>query len=121
MPDMPTEPTVLGAGSFVEIDAIHRGEGQATVYRLEDGRQLLRLEDFRVTNGPDLHVILSRAEAPRTHEEVGDYVDLGSLKGNVGEQNYDIPPDVDLTEYHSIVIYCVPFHVVFSTATLEAM
>jgi len=122
MPDMPTAPTVLAVGSFIEIDAVHRGEGEATLYQLEDGRQLLRLENFRVTNGPDLHVILSRAEAPISHEDVGDdYVDLGSLKGNVGEQNYDIPAGLDLSEYRSVVIYCVPFHVVFSTATLEQM
>ncbi len=48
-----------------------------------------------------------------------DMIDLGSLKGNVGDQNYEIPADVDLSEYQSIVIYCQPFHVVFSIATLN--
>ena len=47
---------------------------------------------------------------------VANEIHLGALKGNVGNQNYDIPADVDLSEYRSVVIYCVPFHVVFSTA-----
>ena len=48
-----------------------------------------------------------------------DYVHLGALKGNIGNQNYEIPAEVDLSEYKSVVIYCVPFHVVFATATLS--
>ncbi|MEM7336152.1 MAG: DM13 domain-containing protein, partial [Chloroflexota bacterium] len=57
---------------------------------------------------------------PLTRDEVGtDYIDLGSLKGNMGNQNYEIPADVDLSQFQSIVIYCQPFHVVFSTATLN--
>jgi hypothetical protein len=117
---MPTmnAPAVLTTGSFVTIDAIHGAQGSATIYEA-DGLRILRFEDFRATNGPDLHVILSRADAPRSHDELGeDYVDLGMLKGNVGNQNYEIPTDLDLSVYRSVVIYCVPFQVVFSTATL---
>lgn len=118
--DMPAEePTVLSSGTFNEIDVVHRGEGSATIYELPDGSNVLRLEDFRVTNGPQLHVLLSPAADPRNSAEVGDYVDLGELRGNVGNQNYDIPADVDLSEYESVVIYCLPFRVVFSVATLS--
>ena len=85
------------------------------------GSMSLRLDDFRVTNGPDLHVLLS-TEAPDTlFGSVGEAVDLGSLKGNVGSQNYDIPADVNIEDYASIVIYCQPFQVVFSTAALSTM
>lgn len=112
--------TVLASGSFIDIDDFHGGSGTATVYELADGSQILRFENFEVTNGPDLYVYLSGSPDPRASNEVMDtgYVDLGSLKGNVGDQNYDIPPGTDLSQYQSVVIYCVPFHVVFSTATL---
>lgn len=109
----------LVVGQFNQIDALHGGEGSATVYQLEDGALVLRLENFTVTNGPDLHVVLSRRPDPRSHAELGDYVDLGMLKGNVGDQNYDLPPGFDITPYQSVVIYCEPFEVVFSVATFS--
>jgi hypothetical protein len=93
----------------------------ATIYEGPDGSRVLRLEDFRVTNGPDLHVILVNASDPQSRDDVtsAGYVDLGSLKGNVGNQNYVIPNDVEIPENGSIVIYCQPFHVVFSVASLQ--
>ncbi len=116
-PDMPDEPTVLVMGSFIDIDPIHGAEGSATIYELPDGDRVLRFEDFRSKNGPDLHVYLSTEAPTSTFAGLGaDEIHLGALKGNVGNQNYDIPADVDLSDYRSVVIYCVPFHVVFSTA-----
>lgn len=113
------EPTAILQGQFQDADSFHQGAGAATVYELPDGARVLRFEEFSVTNGPDLHVILSRHPDPAGQDDIGpDYIDLGSLKGNLGNQNYDIPTDVDLSEYQSIVIYCKPFHVVFSVATL---
>jgi hypothetical protein len=114
-----TDPATLARGSFITLDVIHSGEGVATVYQLLDETRLLRLEDFRVTNGPDLHVILTKNPDPRDAATVGsDYIDLGQLKGNVGSQNYDIPVSVDLNEYQAVVIYCVQYRVVFTVATL---
>jgi hypothetical protein len=99
-------------------DSFHQGSGQATIYQLPEGGHVLRFEEFDVTNGPDLHVILVKNPSPVSSADVGDdYIDLGSLKGNIGNQNYDIPAGVDLSQYQSVVIYCVPFHVVFATAT----
>lgn len=115
------EPMVVLEGTFSFIDSVHNGEGSATIYELPESRRVLRFENFQVTNGPQLHVILSPEEPTSILDGVGDYVDLGALKGNIGNQNYEIPDDVDLSLYKSIVIYCVPFRVVFSAATLEPM
>ena len=71
-----------------------------------------------MTNGPYLHVLLVQNPSPTGRADLGEYVDLGSLKGNVGSQNYDIPEGIDVAQFESIVIYCKPFHVVFSVAEL---
>ncbi len=118
MPQM-TDPSIFADGTFTAIDAVHAGSGTATLYQLPDNSRVLRFENFRVTNGPDLHVIMTRNPDPRDASQVGaDYIDLGSLKGNVGNQNYSVPSEVDLSQYLGVVIYCVPFQVVFSTAAL---
>ena len=73
------------------------------------------------TNGPDLRVVLSPHQSPDSRGDVKlpGYVDLGKLKGNKGDQNYNIPDDVDIDAQGSVVIYCEPFAVVFSVATLR--
>ena len=109
------------SGEFTRLDAIHWAEGTATIYELPNHSKILRFEDFRAANGPELHVVLSAGEEPRSREEVergGLNLDLGLLKGNIGSQNYEIPPEIDLSLYNSIVIYCQPYHVVFSTASI---
>jgi hypothetical protein len=121
MPDnMPTEPIVLKSGSFITIDPVHGAEGSATVYDLPEGNRVLRFEDFKSTNGPELHVILSKEVPTGTFSGIGeDSIDLGLLKGNIGNQNYDIPADINLDDYKSVVIYCAPFKVVFSSAEVS--
>ena len=108
----------LSEGRFRDADDFHMGSGTATVYELDDGSRVLRLEDFEVTNGPDLHVLLVPNGDPQSRDDVVGYFDLGSLKGNIGDQNYEIPADLDLSQFGSVVIYCVPFHVLFSVASL---
>jgi hypothetical protein len=111
----------LKDGQFKDANSFHKGSGQATIYSTPDGGHLLRLEELSVTNGPALHVFLSPHEDPDSSGEVktAGYVDLGKLKGNRGNQNYPIPADVDITAINSVVIYCKPFSVVFSVATLQ--
>ena len=111
----------LAMGSFKDADAFHRGSGTATIYRTPDGSEVLRLEDLNVTNGPALHVVLSTHPDPERSQQVKQegFVDLGDLKGNRGNQNYPIPAGVDTSIHKSVVIYCYPFAVVFSVATLE--
>ncbi len=111
----------IKTGAFRDADSFHKGSGRATIYRLEDGSQVLRLEDFRVTNGPDLRVLLAVHPDPASRDELTSrgYVELAKLKGNVGNQNYEIPESVDVSAQMSVVIYCRPFHVIFSVAPLE--
>jgi len=109
----PSGPVALLTGEFEDADSSHQGSGTATLYELEDGSQLLRLEDFEVTNGPDLHVVL----VPHDGSMDGS-LNLGSLKGNIGDQNYEIPADVDISDFGSVWIYCVAFSVNFATASL---
>ena len=119
--DAQLEVMALKDGDFKDADAFHKGSGQATIYSTPDGGYLLRLEELSVTNGPALHVFLSPHEDPDRADEVKTpgYADLGKLKGNRGNQNYPIPADVDINAIKSVVIYCKPFSVVFSVATLH--
>jgi len=121
-PPAAAEPVVLKSGEFQDIDGFHKGTGGATIYLGPDGSLLLRFEDFKVTNGPELHVVLSPYGGP---EEVGGrlmsagWIDLGKLKGNIGNQNYVIRDDVDIGIHNSVTIWCKPFNVIFSVAVLE--
>ena len=111
---------VVKSGQFRDGDSFHKGEGKATIYKLADGGHVLRFEDFKVTNGPDLRVLLVKNTNPQGRGDLdAGYEELGKLKGNIGNQNYTIPGSIDADGYGSIVIYCKPFHVVFSVAPLN--
>ena len=116
---MPDEdgPSVLRSGTFVDRD--HPTSGTAKVIELEDGSLILRLEDFATDNGPALQVYLSTAPTDAGHGDFDDdFVHLGALKGNIGNQNYDIPAGTDLDTYTTVVIWCDPFNVAFGAAAL---
>jgi hypothetical protein len=100
--------------------AAHETKGEASIYQLADGKRVLRLTGFETSNGPDVHVLLGKAADASDNDTVKNagYVDLGSLKGNIGDQNYEIPADVDAKEYNSVTIWCNRFSVNFGTAPL---
>ena len=112
-----TSAVSLFTGTFRDKDRVCRGSDRATIYQLEDETNVLRLEDLDVTNGPDLHVLLMVDSEGRDKSQ--GYIDLGKLKGNIGNQNYPIPDDLVFSDYHTVMTYYQPFHVVFSTAPLE--
>jgi hypothetical protein len=115
----PPEPEVvaLRSGTFASRNR-YSVTGTATVYDI-DGSRVLRLEGFESTNGPDLFVYLTSADAADGDADLGaDFVDLGVLKGNVGNQNYDIPVDVELDRYDTAVIWCRRFSTGFGAADL---
>jgi Electron transfer DM13 len=110
---MPNAPNVPRTGSFVGVgDGIHNAEGIAKVIPLQDGSSILRLENLHVTNGPDLYVYLSPDKI------ASDFVNIGKLKANNGNQNYGIPADTDLSRYDTVLIWCRPFSVLFGSADL---
>ncbi len=119
-PAMPVDqPEVLTLVEGGFVDRSHPTEGRAVV--LTDGteQRFLRFEDFRTDNGPDLDVWLSAAPPDAPLDELAaDFVELGPLKGNVGDQNYEIPPDLDLDRYTTVVIWCTRFGVAFGAAGL---
>lgn len=112
--------TVLTSGSFIEIDPLHWGEGTATIYQLPDQQRVLRFQDYASARGGDVAVYLSRDPEPRTTVEVGvDFLDLGRLKGNIGNQNYNLPATLDLSGYRSVVVFCRQFNAVITVANLR--
>jgi Electron transfer DM13 len=113
----PPGPRNLASGDFRSVE--HATSGQARVVELADGRRILRFEDFSTSNGPDVRVYLSAAPATSDGDRFDDrYVELGDLKGNVGNQNYTIPPAVNLDRYPTAVVWCKRFSVAFGAAPL---
>ena len=116
-----SEPEALYTGRLE--GKVHQTSGRATIYKTADGKEYLRLSDFTTSNGPDVHVLLVRTEDKGLEQEIVkgdlDNVELGTLKGNQGDQNYDLPASVDLNKYQAVAIYCERFHAIFGVARLE--
>lgn len=114
------ESVVLSTGAFHGV--AHETKGTATIYQLADGKKMLRFTGFRTSNGPDVQVYLVAAPDARDNEAVtrAGFITLGALKGNIGDQNYDLPADVDLTKYRSVSVWCRRFSVNFGAAPLAA-
>ena len=114
-----TRPTSLLSGEFMSRSR-YSVRGAAAVYELSDGRRVLRLERFATTNGPDLRVYLSAATSGDSDDDIAEtLLDLGPLKGNRGNQNYEIPAGTELADYGSAVIWCRRFAVGFGVADLS--
>ena len=116
---MPVAPQIVTLVSGEFISRSHETSGRVLVLNDGSEQRFLRFEDFRTDNGPDVNVWLSSAppDAP-ARDFLDDWVDLGDIKGNVGAQNYEIPPSVDLDRYSTVLIWCVRFSVAFGAAGL---
>ncbi len=113
----------LSAGTFISHE--HATSGAVSVIEQPDGSRLLAITDLDTTTGPDVHVWLSAADVVEGREGWytaggADFVDLGPIKGNQGDQLYDIPPDVDLSRYVAVDLWCVQFGVSFGAAQLRS-
>jgi len=102
---------------------VHATSGRATVYQEAEGKLVLRLTNFKTSNGPDVHVILvatkDAADDANFLKDNTEKVELGKLKGNEGAQNYEIPAGTDLTKFRTVSIYCERFNANFGAAPLE--
>jgi outer membrane protease len=115
------QPVKLAAGTFHGV--AHETKGVATVYQLPDGRKTIRLTEFQTSNGPDVQVYLVAAADASDNATItsAGFISLGAMKGNIGDQNYDLPSDVDLNKYRAVTIWCRRFGVNFATAPLRGL
>lgn len=91
--------------------------GRTTIYEFPDSRKLLWVEDFRVTNGPNLRIVLAQSPTPLTVADLGrDFIDLGLLQGTVGNQAYEIPREISLSNYRSVVIFSPTYGLIYGVA-----
>src|SRR5882672_8925732 len=113
-----TQQITLASGNFHSV--AHETKGVATIYQLPDGKRTLRLTQFQTSNGPDVQVYLVAANDAGDNVTVtrAGFLQLGALKGNIGDQNYDVASDVDLSKYRAVTIWCRRFGVNFATAPL---
>ncbi|RWR21000.1 electron transporter [Microbacterium enclense] len=120
-PEPPAGPVDLLTGSLISHE--HETSGQVRVIENPDGSRQLALVGLQTTNGPDVHVWLSAGPVVEGRDgwftAAGyDHIDLGPIKGNLGDQLYDIPADADLSVFRSVDLWCVQFGVSFGAAAL---
>ena len=112
-------PQPLVSGQFYSI--LHPTAGTATIYRMGDGTRMLRFTGFSTSNGPDVHVYMVASDDAKdiaTVKQAG-FIDLGVIKGNIGDQNYRLGDDLDLAKYRAVSIWCKRFSVNFGAAALR--
>ena len=113
----------LEAGTF--HGKVHKTSGRATIYKQADGRMVLRLTNFKTSNGPEVHVVLIAAKDADDDanflKNSTEKLELGALKGNEGDQNYDIPAGTDLDKFQTVSIYCERFNANFGAAPLKKL
>jgi pentapeptide MXKDX repeat protein len=101
---------------------VHETSGRATIYQQADGKKILRLTNFKTSNGPDVHVILIAAKDAADNDNFSsskiEHIELGKLKGNEGDQNYELPANADLSKFQIVSIYCERFNANFGAASL---
>jgi electron transfer DM13 len=109
---------ILESGTF--HTGTHPTEGTATIYRMENGSRVLRFTNFRTSNGPDVHIYMVASDDARDDASVQNsaFVDLGIIKGNIGDQNYIIDSSLDLAKYRTVSVWCKRFSKNFGAAPL---
>ena len=109
-----TTSSQIRIGAFIGAgDGFHNAEGLAKVIPIGDGNSVFRLENFKSTNGPNVHL------HPSTDKAASNFIDLGKLRANNGNQNYNIPDRTDISKYDMVLIWCKDFTVLFGSAELK--
>jgi hypothetical protein len=116
----PTSTTAPLMTSSPFITRAHTTTGTAELYDLGNGKHAIRLSNFSTSNGPDVRIYLVKGSDGSNASAItsGDYVDLGSLKASQGNQNYEIPANVDISQYKGVTVWCRRFGVIFGYANL---
>jgi hypothetical protein len=121
MPDL-NAPFTVASGTFQQINAIQYGQGTVNIYQDATNALTMRFEGFSILNGPDLHIYLTAADAPKISADMSangiDKLDLGALISSYGNQTYPLSDISDLTQYHSIVIYSSSLDLIYTYAPL---
>jgi hypothetical protein len=114
-----TPDRVIASGSFYKVEV--RGEGSAKLYRLPDGRRIVRFEGFATGENTDLFVWLSEAPKPTTSVQAisTPHVEIGNLKSTLGNQNYELPASIPTDKIRSVVIWCQPVAIAYAAAALS--
>jgi len=117
----PAAPVNLAAGELISHE--HDTSGSVRIIQNADGSRVLTLENLSTSSGPDVHVWLAATPVVEGFDgwflaDDAAYVDLGLLKGNLGNQVYEIPADVDLGQYPSVYLWCAQFAVSFGAASV---
>ncbi|MDQ0416685.1 hypothetical protein J2Z48_000852 [Croceifilum oryzae] len=112
---------ILYQSQFHSGDTFHKGKGTATIHQLENGKRILRFTEFETDNGPDVKIYLVALPEINKSKEVtkDNFISLGQIKGNKGDQNYEIPDNVDLNKYQTVSIWCERFSVNFASASFK--
>ena len=113
-----TPDRIVAQGAFYKVEV--RGEGTAKLYRLPDGKRILRFENFATGENTDLFVWLSETSRPTTSEQAvrTPHVEITNLKSTIGNQNYEIPSSIPTEKIKSIVIWCQPVQIAYAAAAL---
>jgi hypothetical protein len=114
---VPVSPPPPAPTQFISLD--HGTTGNLLVLQDAQGTRFVRFEAFATENGPDLFVYLSTNPIDGPEQAFDDdFVNLGRLQGNLGDQNYIVPADADLLHYRSVVVWCDRFNSAFGAAPL---
>ncbi|MEY2849802.1 MAG: hypothetical protein RI885_2469 [Actinomycetota bacterium] len=121
--DAPASSVDERTGSFISHE--HATSGGVRIVALPDGSRVLAIDGLTTTDGPDVHVWLSSTDVVEGRDGwstagTGEHLDLGILRGNIGDLVYEIPSDVDLSRFASVSLWCEQFGVSFGAAQLSA-
>jgi len=114
-----SSPQPLVSGQFYSV--LHPTTGAATIYRMGDGSRILRYTGFSTSNGPDVHVYMVASDDAKDSASVlrAGFIDLGTIKGNMVDQNYTLNPEVDLSKYRAVSVWCKPLQRQFWRCSID--
>ncbi len=95
--------------------------GKAILGKTADGKLVLRLENFKSANGPDLYVYLTKEASPSKDTQIKSGFEIGKLKATSGSLNYDLDASLDISQYKSVVVYCKSFSAIFGYANFTTV